>query len=47
MKDGVPVQPDRLGHPDGVADEPNYFKLLFLTRYLPKSSKAARAARVQ
>jgi sterol desaturase/sphingolipid hydroxylase (fatty acid hydroxylase superfamily) len=47
MKDGVPVQPDRLGHPDGVADEPNYFKLLFLTRYFPKSSKAARAARVQ
>jgi sterol desaturase/sphingolipid hydroxylase (fatty acid hydroxylase superfamily) len=36
MKDGVPVQPDRLGHPGGLADEGNYFKLLFLTRYLAK-----------
>lgn len=34
-KDGVPVQPDRLGHPDGIPDEKNYFKLFFLTRYLP------------
>jgi len=42
MKDGVPVQPDNLGHPDGVADERNYLKLLFLTRYLPKFRKAAR-----
>jgi len=41
-KDGVPVQPDKLGHPGGIADEPNYFKLLFLTRYLPKFSKADR-----
>ena len=43
MKDGVPVQPDKLGHPEGVADEPNYFKLLFLTRYWPKLSKTARS----
>ena len=43
MKDGVPVQPEKLGHPDGVPDEPNYFKLLFLTRYLPKFSKTARS----
>jgi sterol desaturase/sphingolipid hydroxylase (fatty acid hydroxylase superfamily) len=42
MKDGVPVQPDRLGHPDGVADEPNYFKLFFLTRYLPKFRNTAK-----
>ena len=37
MKDGVPVQPDKLGHPGGLADERNYLKLFFLTRYLPKS----------
>ena len=42
MKDGVPVQPDKLGHPDGVADEPNYFKLFFLTRYLPKFRSTAK-----
>ena len=36
MKDGVPVQPDKLGHPGGLADEPNYLKLFFLTRYLPE-----------
>jgi len=42
MKDGVPVQPDKLGHPDGVADEGNYFKLFFLTRYLPKLSSRAK-----
>jgi sterol desaturase/sphingolipid hydroxylase (fatty acid hydroxylase superfamily) len=41
-KDGVPVQPDKLGHPDGVADEPNYFKLFFLTRYLPKFRSTAK-----
>jgi sterol desaturase/sphingolipid hydroxylase (fatty acid hydroxylase superfamily) len=28
VKDGEPLQPERLGHPDGVADEPNYFKLV-------------------
>ena len=43
MKDGVPEQPDTLGHPEGVADEPNYFKLLFLTRYWPKLSKTAKS----
>jgi ornithine lipid hydroxylase len=42
MKDGVPVQPDKLGHPEGVPDEPNYFKLLLLTRYWPRVSKAAK-----
>lgn len=42
IKDGVPVQPEKLGHPGGVADEPNYLKLLFLTRYLPRFSKAAK-----
>ena len=36
MEGGVPVQPDRLGNPSGYADEKNYFKLLFLTRYWPK-----------
>jgi len=35
-KDGQPVQPDKIGHPGGLADEGNYFKLFFLTRYLPK-----------
>jgi len=43
VKDGVPVQPDKLGHPDGVADEGNYFKLFFLTRYLPKFPSKAKA----
>jgi sterol desaturase/sphingolipid hydroxylase (fatty acid hydroxylase superfamily) len=42
MKDGVPVQPEKLGHPGGVADEPNYLKLLLLTRYLPRFSKTAK-----
>jgi hypothetical protein len=42
MKDGVPVQPDKIGHPGGGADEPNYFKLLFLTRYLPTFRKTAK-----
>ena len=42
MKDGVPVQPDKIGHPGGMADEGNYFKLLFLTRYLPKLTKATK-----
>ncbi len=39
MKDGIPVQPDKLGHPEGIADERNYLKLFFLTRYLPKLSR--------
>ena len=42
MKDGVPVQPDKLGHPGGGADEPNYFKLFFLTRYLPRFLRFAK-----
>lgn len=42
MKDGIPVQPNKLGHPDGRADERNYLKLFFLTRYLPKVRRAAK-----
>ncbi len=38
-KDGVPIQPQPLGHPDGRTDEKNYLKLLFLTRYWPKRLK--------
>jgi len=36
MENGRPAQPERLGHPDGVRDERNYFKLFFLSRYLPQ-----------
>jgi sterol desaturase/sphingolipid hydroxylase (fatty acid hydroxylase superfamily) len=36
MKDGVAVQPEKIGHPGGLADERNYLKLFFLTRYLPR-----------
>jgi sterol desaturase/sphingolipid hydroxylase (fatty acid hydroxylase superfamily) len=35
MKDGVPVQPEKIGHPGGGSDESNYLKLFFLTRYWP------------
>jgi sterol desaturase/sphingolipid hydroxylase (fatty acid hydroxylase superfamily) len=42
MKNGVPVQPERLGHPGGVRDESNYLKLLFLTRYLPISIQPSK-----
>jgi len=28
QENGVAVQPERLGHPDGIGDEPNYLKLL-------------------
>jgi len=42
MQDGVPVQPDKLGHPGGLPDEGNYFKLLFLTRYLPAFLRPAK-----
>jgi len=42
MIDGLPVQPDKIGHADGVADERNYFKLFFLTRYLPKAFRWAK-----
>ncbi len=28
QENGVPLQPERLGHPDGIGDEPNYLKLL-------------------
>lgn len=39
MKDGVPVQPERLGHPSGYEDEKNYLKIFFLTRYWPDFMK--------
>ncbi|HMB72888.1 MAG TPA: sterol desaturase family protein [Gammaproteobacteria bacterium] len=42
-KDGQPVQPDKLGHPGGLADEGNYLKLFFLTRYLPKFTRKPSA----
>lgn len=29
QENGVAVQPERLGHPSGIGDEPNYLKLLF------------------
>jgi len=35
-EDGAPAQPEKSGHPDGIRDESNYFKLFFLTRYLPE-----------
>jgi len=35
-EEGIPMQPEKLGHPDGVRDESNYFKLFFLTRHLPE-----------
>ena len=43
IQDGVPVQPEKLGHPDGVPDESNYFKLFFLTRYLPAFIRPAKS----
>lgn len=42
MENGVPVQPEKLGHPDGVRDEGNYLKLFFLTRYLPKALQPSK-----
>ncbi len=39
MKDGVPLQPEKLGHPSGYPDEPNYLKFFFLTRHWPKALK--------
>jgi len=35
VENGIPLQPERIGHPGGYTDEGNYFKLFFLTRYLP------------
>ena len=37
--------PEKLGHPDGVADEGNYFKLFFVTRYLPRLPNSPRPAK--
>lgn len=42
MEAGRPVQPEKLGHPDGVADESNYLKLFFLARYLPQLARRER-----
>ncbi len=38
-KNGVPLQPEHLGHPSGYSDEPNYLKFFFLTRYWSDSMK--------
>jgi len=35
MKDGIPEQPEKIGHPGGYADEGNFLKIFFLTRCLP------------
>lgn len=35
VKNGIPSQPERIGHPVGYAGEGNHLKLFFLTRYLP------------
>jgi len=35
VENGIPRQPEGIGHPGGYADEGNYLKLFFLTRYLP------------
>lgn len=32
---GVPAQPRKIGHPDGLHDDTNIFRICFLTRYLP------------
>ncbi|MEZ5756657.1 MAG: sterol desaturase family protein [Emcibacteraceae bacterium] len=44
-KDGIPVPPDHMGHPEGLPDEPNYLKILFLTRYWPKFLKTMVAGK--
>jgi sterol desaturase/sphingolipid hydroxylase (fatty acid hydroxylase superfamily) len=41
MKDGLPVQPEKLGHPEGIPDEGNYLKLFFLKRYWPKPRRTS------
>jgi sterol desaturase/sphingolipid hydroxylase (fatty acid hydroxylase superfamily) len=41
IEDGKPLQPEEIGHPEGIRDEGNYFKLFFLTRYLPKFLKGS------
>jgi sterol desaturase/sphingolipid hydroxylase (fatty acid hydroxylase superfamily) len=41
IEDGKPLQPEEIAHPDGIPDEGNYFKLFFLTRYLPKFLKGS------
>lgn len=42
MENGVPVQPEKIGHPGGGRDESNYFKLFFLTRYWPAALRFSR-----
>jgi len=43
VEDGIPLQPERIGNPDGVADEPNYLKLFFLRRYWPESRRLSKS----
>src|SRR5215471_4702631 len=42
QKDGVTLQPERIGHPSGRADEPNYLKLLLVPLRLYPSSSLKR-----
>lgn len=42
-KDGETLQPERIGHPDGFADEPNYLKLLLVPLGLYPSKWFKRA----
>jgi sterol desaturase/sphingolipid hydroxylase (fatty acid hydroxylase superfamily) len=46
-RDGLPVPPDNLGHPEGIADEGNYLKLFFLTRYLPGFARRRSAGQAK
>lgn len=40
VRNGIPEQPQKLGV-KGLDDEPNYFKMLFLSRYLPKLRRSS------
>ena len=48
-KDGETLQPERIGHPSGIADEPNYLKLVLvpLGLYPRKWFKRAPSAELQ
>jgi sterol desaturase/sphingolipid hydroxylase (fatty acid hydroxylase superfamily) len=43
LKDGIPEQPERIGHPSGQADEPNYIRLLLAPFGLYRPLLAKRA----
>jgi sterol desaturase/sphingolipid hydroxylase (fatty acid hydroxylase superfamily) len=45
LKDNQPQQPERIGHPDGLADERNYFRLLLAPLGLWPPTWFARFAR--